>query len=237
MYGFRRLDELLLTMPDAVQLHGRGDNALVLPVDSGKSQHIRSMIAREKSKVRKPPNSSARNRSNGYQPTYKYSYTSPRTTHLPTNDESSEKIFRDQLVTSPIDLKECSADEFSDGQIVESVTPDPEEEPSAPTSRATPMTLADKFSEPEVPSTLIPESIQKAIVVKVHSPNDILVQLTCHLEMLVHVADALEIMYGELDSDSEWQLDVGSAKVGLCCIAKYETFWYRVSIAESRYAM
>ncbi|KFB40213.1 hypothetical protein ZHAS_00007588 [Anopheles sinensis] len=275
-YGFRRLHELLLIIPDAVQLHGRGDNALVLPVASGKSQHIRSMIVQEasvenlqiilrgteakdigqsirtvtrgleprinlKSSIarnksagtnygRKPPNNSARKRSKEYWTKYKNCYTGPWTPCLPTIDESSEEISRDQLVSSSIDLKECSANEFSDGQIVESVIPDPEEGPSAPIPRVALMTLADKFPEPEVPSTLIPESIHRGIVVKVHSPNEILVQMRCHLEMLVHVADAFEIMYGKLDSDSEWQLDVGSAKVGLCCIAKYDTVWYRVVI-------
>ncbi|KFB49606.1 hypothetical protein ZHAS_00017620 [Anopheles sinensis] len=199
------------------------------------------MIAQQKSSGRKPPNNSARNRSKGYRSpynnnaTYNNSCTRPRTAYIPAIDDSytsPDEITRDQLLeTSPIDPKKCSDNEYSNGQDVESVIPDSEEEePSAPIPCATPMTLADKLSEPEVPSTLIPETIQRVKVVKVHSPNEILVQLICHLEMLVQVADSLEVMYGTLDSDSEWELDVESAKVGLCCIAKYETCWYRGTV-------
>ncbi|XP_058126186.1 RING finger protein 17-like isoform X2 [Anopheles coustani] len=235
MLGFQGLDQMLSKMSDAVQLRGRGDNALVLPVGSGKSQHIRNMIVQQKSSGRKPSKNNARNRSTAYRSTYNKAYINPRPVYPPPMDDSctsSEEMYREEPINrSPIDLEECTDNEYSDGQIVERVITDPEEDPSTPIPSATPMTLADKFSEPEVPSTLVPESIQRARVIKVHSPNEIHVQLMCHLEMLAQVADDLELMYGELDVDSEWQLDLESAKVGLYCIAKYEKFWYRVAIA------
>ncbi|XP_058126185.1 RING finger protein 17-like isoform X1 [Anopheles coustani] len=270
MLGFQGLDQMLSKMSDAVQLRGRGDNALVLPVGSGKSQHIRNMIVQQKSSGRKPSKNNARNRSTAYRSTYNKAYINPRPVYPPAMDDSStsseemyreepinrsptnleaypwpvypppmddsctssEEMYREEPINrSPIDLEECTDNEYSDGQIVERVITDPEEDPSTPIPSATPMTLADKFSEPEVPSTLVPESIQRARVIKVHSPNEIHVQLMCHLEMLAQVADDLELMYGELDVDSEWQLDLESAKVGLYCIAKYEKFWYRVAIA------
>lgn len=231
-FGFQRLDDMLSKMSDAVQLRGCGDNALVLPVGSGKSQHIRNMIVQQKSNGRKPPNYSvSRNRSTAYRSTYSNTYTSPQAMYQPPMDDSyasSEEMYREeQIDAGPKDLEECSDNECQDGMNFESRISDTEE----PIPCAVPMTLADKFPEPEVPSTLIPESIERAKVIKVHSPNEIHVQLMCHIEMLAQVAEDLGLMYESLDPDSEWDLDVESANVGLCCIAKYEKFWYRVAIA------
>uniref|UniRef100_A0AAG5DSD0 HTH OST-type domain-containing protein n=1 Tax=Anopheles atroparvus TaxID=41427 RepID=A0AAG5DSD0_ANOAO len=52
-YGFQKLDAMLRSMSDAVQTKGQGSSALVLPVITAKSKHIREMVVKHKKNGKK----------------------------------------------------------------------------------------------------------------------------------------------------------------------------------------